>query len=120
MVVRMCVVLVGGGGANAVQKFVSLKIAVISFLAVTILPAGPSQIYTPAWPARLLRIFRNFLCFYAPAVRLNTLATGFFAYFWLFQYYTQEISSQLAVMKLQLFYELTAKPVFLTEVVLIS
>ena len=71
MVVRMCVVLVGGGGANAVQKFVSLKIAAISVLAVTILPAGPSQIYTPAWPARLPRRFRNFLCFYAPAVRLS-------------------------------------------------
>ena len=70
MAVRMCVLLVDGGGAKTVQKFVSLNIAAISVLAVTILPAGPSQIYTPAWPAGLPRRFRNFLCFYAPAVRL--------------------------------------------------
>ena len=58
MVVRMCVVLVDGGGVNAVQKFVSLKIATISVLAVTILPAGHSQIYTPAWLAIRPQRFR--------------------------------------------------------------
>ena len=65
MAVRMCVVLVDGGGAKAVQKFVSLNIAAITVLAVTILPARPSSLNTPAQPVKRPRGFRKLLCFYA-------------------------------------------------------
>ena len=71
IVLRMCVVLVDGGGAKAVQNFVSLKIAAISVLAVILHPAWPCPFYTPAELAERPRRFRNFQCFYPPAVRLS-------------------------------------------------
>ena len=71
----MCVVLVDGGGAKAVQKFVSLKIATISVLAVILHPAWSCPIYTPAELAERPHQFRNFQCFYPPAVRLEFLNT---------------------------------------------
>ena len=65
MAVRMCMLLVDGGGAKAVQKFVSLNIAAISVLAVTILPAWPTPLNAPAQLVKRPRRFRNPLCFYA-------------------------------------------------------
>ena len=71
----MCVVLVDGGGAKAVQNFVSLKIAAISVLAVILHPAWPCPFYTPAELAERPRRFRNSQCFYPPAVRLSFFLT---------------------------------------------
>ena len=71
IVLRMCVVLVDGGGAKVVQKFVSLKIAAISVLAVILHSAWPCPFYTPAELAERPRRFRNSQCFYPPTVRLN-------------------------------------------------
>ena len=68
----MCVVLVDGGGAKAVHKFVSLKIAAISVLAVILHPAWPCPFYTLAELVERPRRFRNFQCFYPPAFRLNS------------------------------------------------
>ena len=65
-VLRMCVVLVDGGGAKAVQKFVSLKIAAISVLAVILHPAWPCPFYTPAELAERPRRFRNSNVFIRP------------------------------------------------------
>ena len=73
IVLRMRVVLVDGGGAKAVQNFVSLKIAAISVLAVILHPAWPCPFYTPAELAERPRRFRNSQCFYPPAVRLIEL-----------------------------------------------
>ena len=74
----MCVVLVDGGGAKAVQKFVSLKIAAISVLAVILHPAWPCPFYTPAELVERPCRFRNSQCFYPPAVRLmvDTIGTS--------------------------------------------
>ena len=66
IVLRMCVVLVDGGGAKAVQKFVSLKIAAISVLAVILHPAWPCPFYTPAELAERPRRFRNSHVFIRP------------------------------------------------------
>ena len=48
MVLRMCMILVNGGGAKAIQTFVSLNIAAISVSVVILLPAWPCPFYTPA------------------------------------------------------------------------
>ena len=66
IVLRMCVVLVDGGGAKAVQKFVSLKIAAISVLAVILHPAWPCPFYTPAELTERPRRFRNSHVFIRP------------------------------------------------------
>ena len=76
IVLRMCIVLVDGSDAKAVHKFVSLKIAAISVLAVILHPAWPCPFYTPAELAERPHRFRNFQCFYPPAVRLRVLATN--------------------------------------------
>ena len=69
----MCAVLVDGGGANTIQKFVILNIAAITVLAVTILPAWPFPFYTPVQLAKHPRLFRN-----PPAVRLTVVFSVLF------------------------------------------
>ena len=67
----MCVVLVDGGGAKVVHKFVSLKIAAVFVLAVILHLAWPCPFYTPTELAERPRRFPNSQCFYLPAFRLK-------------------------------------------------
>ena len=48
MVLRMCMIRVNGGGAKAIQTFVSSNIAAISVSVVILFPAWPRPFYTPA------------------------------------------------------------------------
>ena len=66
IVLCMCVVLVDGGGAKVVHKFVRLKIAAISVLVVILHPAWPCPVYTPTELAERPCRFRNFQCFIRP------------------------------------------------------